>query len=118
LASVRGYLVVFALLGLSASCLRYTRSAGTYGERGTCDSAWSYYVGCRGGGDAALARGCLDECEAIFVTDGVTDAESLREFEALECNDAIAFVEGDSGRPPGGGGPPAGDAVGTAGRAP
>jgi hypothetical protein len=44
---------------------------------------------------------CVRECSNIFVNDGEIDAESLKEFEQLECADAIAFVEGASGRAPG-----------------
>jgi hypothetical protein len=35
------------------------------------------------------------DCGDIFVHEGEPDRESLRAFEALECSDAIAFVDGD-----------------------
>lgn len=112
-------LLLALLAGLSASCVRHVRSAPRTAEYGTCEGACGHYAGCRGDRDPAMLRSCMDECEAIFVTDGIVDQEALGDFEELECSDAVAFVEGDSGRPPGSGdagGAPTGAAAATAGR--
>jgi len=46
-------------------------------------------------------RSCVAECTEIFIEDGEPDTESLKEYERLSCSDAVAFVEGSSGRGPG-----------------
>ncbi len=63
---------------------------------GTCDGACDYYLACKRSADAPTRKACVQECSFIF-----SDDESLMAFESLECSDAVAFVEGPSGRPPG-----------------
>jgi hypothetical protein len=63
---------------------------------GTCQGACEYYVACKGFEDPALTRACVAECDEVF-----SDAESLRAFESLSCDNVVLFVEGTTGRPPG-----------------
>lgn len=63
---------------------------------GTCEGACDYYLACRRSSDDATRVACVKECSFIF-----SDDESLMAFESLECSDAVAFVEGPSGRAPG-----------------
>ena len=74
---------------------RSERSGG-----GACD----HYVGCRDAPDrdGAIRRACLAECPGVFA-----DEESLMAFESLACPDAVEFVEGSGGHPPGTRGPTA-----------
>lgn len=83
-------------------CFPYLRGDRPRQRAASCESACDHYLACRQTTDPELERGCLTECRSIFVSDGVADEGSLREFEELECYDAVAFVEGPSGRPPGG----------------
>lgn len=79
--------------------------AATFGPRGTgtgtCEGACRHYTSCKGTKDKQVTHACVVECTEIFVDDGEPDAESLKEFERLSCPDAVAFVEGSSGRGPG-----------------
>ncbi len=98
-----------AVLGILAASIVWVGGCAHYGRRptsaleqpGSCDGACAHYSECRGDDDGALESLCLAECQGIFVTDGVTDGETLREFEELDCPDAVAFIEGEAGRPPG-----------------
>jgi hypothetical protein len=63
---------------------------------GTCDGACDYYLACKRTDDAPTRNACVKECGFIF-----SDDESLMAFESLECSDAVAYVEGPSGRAPG-----------------
>jgi hypothetical protein len=87
---------IAALLAiLLASCPkpRYV----VYGRvTGTCEGACRHYLACKGSDDETAFRACLSECRLIF-----SSAETLEAFEKLDCADAIAFVEGSSGRGPG-----------------
>lgn len=71
---------------------------------GTCKGACDHYVGCRAepDRDGSVRRGCVAECPGVF-----TDRDSLMAFESLACPDAVEFVEGPAGHPPGGHPPPA-----------
>ncbi len=64
---------------------------------GTCEGACEHYLGCRGGYDDESLAVCVEECGGVF-----SDSESLRAYESLECEAAVSFVEGSSGRGPGG----------------
>lgn len=98
---MRRLAALLVLLVGPAGCLRNLRGEPPAAEFGTCEGACEHYTECRGGGDPALLDGCVAECRTIFETDGEVDGGSLREFEDLECGDAIAFVEGAGGRRPG-----------------
>lgn len=63
---------------------------------GTCEGACSYYLACKRSDDQIAHQSCVSECQEIF-----SSAETIKDFERLECEDAVAFVEGDSGRGPG-----------------
>jgi len=63
---------------------------------GTCEGACSYYLACKRSDDSVAHAACVNECREIF-----DSSETLKEFERLECKDAVAFVEGSSGRGPG-----------------
>ncbi|HTM20677.1 MAG TPA: hypothetical protein VL172_09225 [Kofleriaceae bacterium] len=63
---------------------------------GTCDGVCDYYLACKQSADAKTRDACVQECSFIF-----SDDESLMAFESLECPDAVAYVEGPSGRAPG-----------------
>lgn len=77
----------------------------TFGPRGTgtgtCEGACRHYTSCKGTSDRGVRDACIQECTEIFIEDGEADTESLKEFERLSCEDAVAFVEGSSGRGPG-----------------
>jgi hypothetical protein len=99
-----GRAIIGALLGaaaLSGCLVRYIA-----GPRltGTCGGACDHYVGCREAPDrdGAIRRACLAECPDVFA-----DEESLMAFESLACPDAVEFVEGSGGHPPGTRGPTA-----------
>jgi hypothetical protein len=63
---------------------------------GTCEGACDYYMYCKRSEDSAIHEACLFECNEIFST-----PDSLKAFERLDCEDALAYVEGPSGRAPG-----------------
>ncbi len=78
---------------------------------GTCDGACDYYLACKRSDDPPTRDACVKECGFIF-----SDDESLMAFESLECSDAVAYVEGPSGRGPGSKGqPPTGSAAASRG---
>jgi len=76
---------------------------GSYRATGepTCEAVCDYYTGCRGIESEKVLSACVNECREIFYEDGEADRGSLRQFQRLECSEAIAFVEGSGGRPPG-----------------
>lgn len=88
------------LLLSSLSCSRPIRYKTYRMFTGTCPGACDYYVTCkqRQGDEVSesLQAACVDECSQIFSSSDVIIA-----FESLLCEDAIAFVEGSSGREPG-----------------
>jgi len=99
---VRLLALAVALCALpSMTCTRQVRTRNAGYSTGTCEGACRHYTSCRGSEDAVTFDSCVRECSDIFVTDGDIDSESLKEFEQLECADAISFVEGASGRAPG-----------------
>jgi hypothetical protein len=89
-----GALVMAAAL---LSCVRYARMQ-TFTSTGTCAGACRHYLACKGDGSDASQKVCEEDCGEIFVDDGEPDRESLREFEGLDCEIAVAFVDGDGGR--------------------
>ncbi|WP_428268482.1 hypothetical protein [Haliangium sp.] len=92
------------LLGLvfaaQSSCFRQSYSSGFRTIHGTCEGVCDHYLACkaeRGDEVPDATRGaCQVECREIF-----SGPEALVAFERLSCDDAIAFVEGSSGRGPG-----------------
>jgi hypothetical protein len=95
---VRKLVFILALAG--GSCIHFRGGSGS-AANSSCATACSHYTECRNLHDDNVHRACVRECQEIFVEDGVVDRQSLREFQDLECPDAVAFVEGSSGRPPG-----------------
>jgi hypothetical protein len=96
-------LLVLALAlvaGLSSACAHRARGPKFSRPTGTCAGACDLYLWCkaeRGQHVAASAKSaCELECADVF-----SGADALAAFEGLSCEDAIAFVEGESGRGPG-----------------
>ena len=73
---------------------------GASGEP-SCEAVCDYYAACRKLEDKAVRTACVAECKDIYYEDGKRDSRSLRQFQRLECTEAVAFIEGSSGRPPG-----------------
>ncbi|MCG8419550.1 MAG: hypothetical protein MJE77_16590 [Proteobacteria bacterium] len=73
---------------------------------GNCQGACNYYLSCKESRGEQISERhhqlCEYECGDVF-----SSSESLLAFESLSCEDAIGFVEGDSGRGPGDPAPPA-----------
>ena len=67
----------------------------------TCEAVCDYYTSCRKLDDAEVRTACVSECKDIYYEDGKPDTRSLRQFQRLDCHEAVAFIEGPSGRPPG-----------------
>jgi len=82
------------LLTLLAGCPRPRVGDGRV--TGTCEGACGHYMACKRVDEPATREACLSECREIF-----SSSETLREFERLDCEDVIGFVEGQSGRGPG-----------------
>lgn len=57
---------------------------------GTCDGACEYYLDCKDADEPTARAQCAAECEEIFAS-----PERIREFESLECQDAVEFVDGE-----------------------
>jgi hypothetical protein len=97
-------LVALALVAgvfVTATCARQVRFISVGHTTGTCDGACEHYTSCKGTEDRLITDACLRECAEIFVDDGDVDTESLREFEQLDCEAVIGFVEGNSEQVPG-----------------
>ena len=79
---------------LILSCAPSQRPA-TSRTTGTCGGACNHYVDCKDPADPDGAfNGCVSECREIFSDGQKLDQESLRDYERLECPEAIAFVDG------------------------
>ncbi len=107
---------IFALIALFISfysgCHRHTYSPTGYFV-GSCDASCHHYVLCRATQDnidfttagsaedttadysEELLNQCITECSATYEQ----DAQTLAEFQGLDCEDAVSFIEGDLGRP-------------------
>lgn len=90
------------LLAGSAACMGRRSQGSKYRKlTGTCEGACSHYLACKAEREEPARedgyRVCVAECAEVF-----SSAESLRAFESLGCDDTVAFVEGSSGRGPGG----------------
>lgn len=89
--SALGLLVV----AMMAGCLRGGQGGRQDSGEGTCYGVCDHYLGCKGDERQESRDTCLTECREIFVQDGTPDRDSLRDFENLECEAAVAFVDGD-----------------------
>ena len=95
--AVRSVLLVL-IAWLGSSCVPHgSRGGSTGSSEGTCHGACDHYLGCKGDERAESRETCLADCREIFVSDGTPDRASLNEFEMLECEKAVAFVDGDGG---------------------
>ena len=56
---------------------------------GTCDGACAHYVECKPGHADVDRTRCAAECPSVF-----SDADSLRMYESLNCQDAVEYVDG------------------------
>jgi hypothetical protein len=85
---------------LASACAHRGRGPRFGRPTGTCAGACDLYLWCKAESGQDLAEparaACELECAEVF-----SGAESLAAFESLSCEDAIAFVEGESGRGPG-----------------
>ena len=92
--------VICACLFLQVSCFRRSFSADYRKLTGTCQGACDHYVSCKYANGQRVTPDthvvCERECQGVF-----SGTEPLVAFESLSCEDAIAFVEGDTGRGPG-----------------
>jgi hypothetical protein len=94
-------LLLALVASLSAgSCVNRSRGPVFGRPTGTCAGACEHYLWCKAqygdGIDERSQKTCELECPAVF-----SGEESLAAFESLECDDTVAFVEGESGRGPG-----------------
>lgn len=96
---MRWVVLVCAVLGASCYSTAQPRRGDRYATRttGTCEGACSHYADCKQGVAQTTFDACVAECREIFED----QRETLRDYERLSCTDAVAFIEGDSGRPPG-----------------
>ncbi len=95
-----GLLLAFTLIGLvGTGCFRYSH-ARRFASSGSCAGACDHYLDCKESDSEAARDQCLDECDQIFVYRGVPDRASLQDFEELDCEAAVAFVDGDAGQKP------------------
>ena len=87
---------LFALTSwLATGCVHTVQGRTSDRGEGTCYGACDHYLGCKGDLRQESRDTCLSECREIFVQDGRPDHESLRMFEELECEAAVAFVDGE-----------------------
>ncbi len=99
LVRLLGALLV-ALLGTLPGCAHRGPGPQFSKPTGTCAGACALYLWCKAEGGQEVGereqKTCELECPEVF-----SGAEPLAAFESLSCDDAIAFVEGQSGRGPG-----------------
>lgn len=88
------------LFVIQASCFHNSFRNQRRWRTGTCTGACAYYAHCKEMRNEPISdevrAACLAECDEVF-----SSSESILAFESLVCEDAIAFVEGTSGRAPG-----------------
>ncbi len=84
----------------ATSCIRRGPAVKYRKLTGTCQGACDHYLSCKAMGGNAVKqpsqKACEAECSEVF-----SGPETLLAFESLSCEDAIGFVEGQSGRAPG-----------------
>jgi hypothetical protein len=88
------------LVGLTAltsttMCVRQP-GAAQRNVTGTCQGACDYYLACKRDDDTQRWSACMTDCNEFF-----SNEQALREFERMECDAVVSFVEGPNGRPPG-----------------
>ncbi|ACY13114.1 hypothetical protein [Haliangium ochraceum] len=93
-------LLALALASVATGCARPGRGTLFHRPTGTCAGACEHYLACKAERgdpvDDEQMLTCELECAQVF-----SGSEPLLAFESLRCEDAIAFVEGESGRGPG-----------------
>lgn len=95
-----GLALAFTVIGLTGSgCFRYVRTQ-RFAASGSCTGACDHYLDCKESDSEDALDQCLAECKQIFVYKGEPDRASLQDFEELDCEAAIAFVDGDAGQKP------------------
>jgi hypothetical protein len=94
---VRRLSIALLLVVFSTSCIRYVGRRQRPKPTGTCPGACSHYVQCKGTRDHRTYDSCVQECREIYDD----SPQALASYERLACEDAVAFIEGDSGRGPG-----------------
>jgi hypothetical protein len=94
---VRPLVLLVALTALTATstCMRQPGAAQRT-VTGTCQGACDLYLSCKRDDDEQRWTACMNECNDFFASE-----QALREFERMECEDVISFVEGPNGRAPG-----------------
>lgn len=93
-------MLALTVLGiLSTGCYHYARPR-TFPTSGTCTGACDHYLDCKQSDGEDARDQCLAECQQIFVYKGEPDRASLQDFEELDCESTIAFVDGDGGPSP------------------
>lgn len=84
----------------AVGCVRHTPGMRYPQLTGTCAGACEYYLECRQESGEPVSESmhdaCVRECNEVFGS-----SDSIMAFESLVCEDAVAFVEGSSGRAPG-----------------
>lgn len=95
-----GLALALTFIGLATTgCFRYARSQ-SLATSGSCGGACDHYLECKQSDSDQARDECLAECEQIFVYKGEPDRVSLQEFEELDCEATVAFVDGDGGQRP------------------
>jgi hypothetical protein len=95
-----GLALALSLVGLATTgCFHYARSQ-TFASSGSCTGACDHYLDCKQSDSEDARDECLEECRQIFVYQGEPDRASLQDFEELDCEATIAFVDGDGGQRP------------------
>lgn len=94
-------ITIALLLVCHAGCVNRSNRRSEYRQlTGTCVGACDHYRVCKDEQGDSMGvesyHACVAECAEVF-----SSTESLRAFESLTCDDAVAFVEGSSGRGPG-----------------
>ncbi len=92
-------LLVFIIAALEFGCASTPHRRGQW-FTGTCSGACDYYAHCKARSGEKIGpevqTACVTECTEVF-----SSRQSILAFESLVCEDAVAFVEGQSGRAPG-----------------
>ncbi len=78
------------LLAFGASCATSGRPLVTARATGTCEEACARYQECKG----EARPECLPECREIFVDEGTPDRATLKDYQAMNCDEVVSFVEG------------------------
>jgi hypothetical protein len=93
-------LALALIAALSGACAHRGPGPKFARPTGTCTGACDLYLWCKAESGQEVAERAKDTCE-LECAEVFSGAEPLAAFESLSCEDAIAFVEGQSGRGPG-----------------